>query len=153
MLITFFKVCQKFADVAKYDLEKRLIPLRKNDWRLEYIQKKKYGIEVSPFIVSNVLEKAKQKYMAFAERHILTKKRYDMDTDYDIQMTEVYLAKSRVQKGTVITRYKGHFFIKYVPYKGHFSGMKIFNRYKGQHKYFPSKLFNWISSDFKFTDL
>ena len=90
----FFKVCQKFAKVAKYDLEKRLIPLRKNDWRLEYIQKKKFGIEVSPFIVSNVLEKAKQKDKALAERQILTKPHYEMDTensDYDIQMTEVYL--------------------------------------------------------------
>ena len=69
-----FKVRQKFAEVAKYDLEKRLIPLRKSDWRLEYIQKKKSGIEVSPFIVSNVLEKAKQKNTALAERRILTKK-------------------------------------------------------------------------------
>ena len=104
-----FKVRQKFAEVAKYDLEKRLIPLRKSDWRLEYIQKKKSGIEVSPFIVSNVLEKAKQKNTALAERRILTKKHYEMDTedsDYDIQMTEVYLtlksqyraAKSRVLK-------------------------------------------------------
>ena len=63
---------------------------RENDWRFEYIQRKKFGIKVSPFIALNVLEKAKRKETTFAER-LITRKDYGVDTDYDIQMTEVYI--------------------------------------------------------------
>ena len=74
----FFKVCQKFAELAKDDLAERL--KRENDWRIEYIQRKKFGIEISPFIALNVLEKAKRKETTFAER-LITRKDYGVDTD------------------------------------------------------------------------
>ena len=82
----YFKVCRKFAPLAKVELAKR----RKDDkdWRLEFIQKKKFDKEISPLMADKFLEKAKRKDSAFTERLIFTR---EWRSDYkDIQMTEVF---------------------------------------------------------------
>lgn len=96
----YFKVCRKFAKLAKKELVTR--QKDEEDWRLKFIERKKFGKRISSLTAGKLLEKAKRKDSAFTERLILTTKHRDSE-HYDIQMTEVCL--TLLQRDRIVTFY------------------------------------------------
>ena len=75
------KVCRKVEQLAELEIEKQL--KERSDWRLDYIQKLKFGKEISPFIVRRLLDRSTSKKSTFTQR------RTDIFSDSYNEITEV----------------------------------------------------------------
>ena len=82
-------MCRKVKKLAKLEIEKKLKEL--SDWRLDYIQKRKFGREISPFLVRKLFEKSKCKKSTFTQRKTRIIPNYPGNEDSlnDLQMNEV----------------------------------------------------------------
>ena len=59
-------MCRKMEQLVELEIEKKL--KERSDWRLEYIQKVKFGEEISPFLVRRLLDRSKRKKSTFTQR-------------------------------------------------------------------------------------
>ena len=59
-------VCRKVEEFAAVVITKQL--KQRSDWRLDYIQMRKYQIDVSPFLVRRMFQKSKLKKTPFTHR-------------------------------------------------------------------------------------